>query len=301
MKYPIVCFGEVLWDILPSGKVPGGAPMNVTYHLNKLGRPATLITRVGIDEEGRKLIEAMEKKSIPVDNFQLDYEFETGKVNAAFTKNNDVIYDIKQSVAYDNIQWEDSFESIASESRFFIFGSLAARSEVNRKTLDRLLDHSGCKVLDINLRAPHYNRTTLELLLHRTDILKLNKAELELITGWFTQYDSETDRLKMLQDKFNIPQIIVTKGENGAVYLLNDVIHEHSGFVVKVSDTVGSGDAFLSGFISKLMDQAAPDEILEFACRMGALVAGQSGACPEYNLDEIGLVGNNTHSVKEIS
>jgi len=27
--YKVVCFGEILWDILPTGAVPGGAPMNV--------------------------------------------------------------------------------------------------------------------------------------------------------------------------------------------------------------------------------------------------------------------------------
>ncbi|MGZ8538962.1 MAG: hypothetical protein ACXWV9_11900 [Flavisolibacter sp.] len=47
-KHPVVCFGEVLWDILPSGAVPGGAPMNVTYHLHKQnnlpGQPILLMS-----------------------------------------------------------------------------------------------------------------------------------------------------------------------------------------------------------------------------------------------------------------
>jgi len=36
--HPVVCFGETLWDILPTGKQAGGAPMNVAYHLQKLGK-----------------------------------------------------------------------------------------------------------------------------------------------------------------------------------------------------------------------------------------------------------------------
>ena len=34
---PIICFGEILWDSLPRGLFPGGAPMNVAYHLKQLG------------------------------------------------------------------------------------------------------------------------------------------------------------------------------------------------------------------------------------------------------------------------
>ena len=56
-KYPVVCFGEILWDILPNNIVPGGAPMNVAYHLRKLGIPSALISRVGLDNYGKKLIQ----------------------------------------------------------------------------------------------------------------------------------------------------------------------------------------------------------------------------------------------------
>ena len=54
-NHKVVCFGEVLWDILPSGPVPGGAPMNVTYHLHKQQKNPALITRIGLDDKGKEL------------------------------------------------------------------------------------------------------------------------------------------------------------------------------------------------------------------------------------------------------
>ncbi|MBP1637937.1 MAG: PfkB domain protein, partial [Bacteroidetes bacterium] len=36
-KKTVVCYGEVLWDIFPTKTKPGGAPMNVAYHLRKFG------------------------------------------------------------------------------------------------------------------------------------------------------------------------------------------------------------------------------------------------------------------------
>ncbi|MDP4271863.1 MAG: carbohydrate kinase, partial [Bacteroidota bacterium] len=42
----VVCYGEVLWDIFPKQTKPGGAPMNVAYHLRKFGIDSRMISRV---------------------------------------------------------------------------------------------------------------------------------------------------------------------------------------------------------------------------------------------------------------
>ena len=57
--HPVVCFGETLWDMLPSGKQAGGAPMNVAYHLQKLGKDPAVISKIGYDDLGRQLIETL--------------------------------------------------------------------------------------------------------------------------------------------------------------------------------------------------------------------------------------------------
>ena len=49
---PAICFGEILWDVLPDGPQPGGAPLNVAYHLNKLGVDTSIVSRVGNDANG---------------------------------------------------------------------------------------------------------------------------------------------------------------------------------------------------------------------------------------------------------
>lgn len=286
-KYKVVCFGESLWDVLPGSVYPGGAPMNVAYHVNKLGILPALITRVGHDPEGKRLILLMEKYGIPTDFFQMDFEWDTGKVIATAAENGEVSYDILKSVAWDHIQWDDQFASLVSESAYFVYGSLSARHETSRNTLFRLLELAKNKVVDINLRPPHYSRPLIERLISNVVLLKLNLAELELVTGWFSKYTHEADRIKILQDKFHIPTILVTRGGNGALCNINGVLYEHPGFAVKLADTIGSGDAFLAGFISKLSREAEPAEALEFASALGALVASYHGPCPNYDVKEI--------------
>jgi fructokinase len=68
---------------------------------------------------------------------------------------------------------------------------------------------------------------------------------------------------------------------------MNGEITKHEGFKVDVQDTVGSGDAFLAGLLSHLLDNADYKEVLEFASGLGAFIATQRGACPDYNIDEI--------------
>lgn len=79
---PATCFGEILWDVLPDGPQPGGAPLNVAYHLNKLGMDSSLITRIGNDENGQKLVELMENWGINTGLLQVDEQFETSQVLA---------------------------------------------------------------------------------------------------------------------------------------------------------------------------------------------------------------------------
>src|ERR1700748_3138423 len=93
-KFPVVCYGESLWDILPNNTVPGGAPMNVAYHVRKLGMRPALISRVGLDNYGKRLIQLMEKQDIATDFFQIDFERDTGKVKMIPGEGEDIHYDI---------------------------------------------------------------------------------------------------------------------------------------------------------------------------------------------------------------
>ena len=294
-KYPVVCYGEILWDLLPTGKLPGGAPMNVAYHLMKLGLDPALITRVGEDSNGRNLVRLMETQEMSTEFFQIDFELPTGTVHAKLDESHDVTYDIVRPVAWDNIHWEDNFVPLLKKAAYFAFGSLAARSQTSRRTLYRLLEIAPSRILDINLRPPHYDRVTISKLLENLYLLKLNLDELDLITGWFSGYRDERDRVKALQDRFRIPNVVVTRGSKGALLNKEGLFYEHPGFSVTLADTIGAGDAFLAGLLSQLAGGADLQRALAFSSALGALVASRTGPCPDYDVSEIaGLTTINT-------
>jgi len=161
-----------------------------------------------------------------------------------------------------------------------------------------LLEIANTKALDINLRPPHYNRSHVEYLLQKTDVLKMNEAELELITGWFSPFKKIEDRINLIQEKFNIETLIVTMGGDGAMVNEKGIIHRHKGFKVEVADTIGSGDAFLAGFIHQSLIGASTGDALNFASGIGAFIATQPGACPDYKLSQITELINTNLSAK---
>lgn len=282
----VVCFGEVLWDILPSGKVPGGAPMNVAYHLHQHLVQSTIITRIGKDEPGRDLKGWFTEKGMDTRFFQEDVHNATGTVNATQEGEN-MRYEITKPVAWDFISLNDDLASLVRQADYFVYGSLASRNVIARQTLLSLLDHAPLKVMDINLRPPHYTRESLIELMNKADVLKLNEEELKLVSSWTSFTGSMNGEIKHISDQFNINTIIVTRGAAGALVYTNNGFYDHPGYRIRVQDTIGSGDAFLAGMIVKMINGADTNEALDYAARLGAFVASKKGGCPEYKTGEI--------------
>lgn len=287
MKPNIVCYGEILWDILPGKSLPGGAPMNVAYHLKKLGEQPAMISRIGNDQHGKKLVDIFLEKGMTSGHFQVDEHHPTGLVYAKPNEHNEMSYDIVYPSAWDFIEWEQRFEELVSNAEYFIYGSLTSRAERSKQTLYRLLETAPVKVLDINLRPPYFNQSQLTSLISHSDILKMNQSELELVSGWFGEYHSEQEMISSLQDRFQLETIIVTKGAEGALVNNKGTFHAHPGYVVNVTDTIGSGDSFLAGFLHSIKKTKNHQESLAFACALGALVASLPGGCPEYKVGAI--------------
>lgn len=284
MTPTVTCFGETLWDVLPTSRQPGGAPMNVAVDLRNFGISTRLISRVGSDELGSELLRFIEQNGLPTDLIQTGQTHLTGVAKANISDTNEVTYKIVQPVAWDYIHLEPHLIDVVQHSDVFVYGSLAARSPMTRETLLMLLDVARQKVFDVNLRAPHYDRETVEHLLHRADVAKLNEHELAELADW-NKYDASADlrdTMQRIRDRYDLQTLCVTLGSNGAALLSAAGFVQQGGFAVRVSDTIGSGDAFLAAFLYKTIQGTPARQALEFACATGAYVAMQPGATPPF-------------------
>lgn len=286
--HPVICFGETLWDMLPSGKQAGGAPMNVAYHLQQLGKSPAVISRVGNDALGQQLLQTLQSKNVCTEYVQVDNSKKTSVVTATPKNGLEMVYSIVEDIAWDYIEFNSKNKNLVKQAGYFVYGSLAARNKKSFQTLFSLLEAANKKVLDVNLRAPFYTRKLLEMLLQKANIVKLNIDELQLLAGWYAALPAPQDQMKLLKDKFSLESIIVTFGANGAMVNRADEWCCCEGLSVEVSDTIGSGDAFLAGLLSGFIDGADTEKALHFANRLAAFVATQKGACPRYLVEDIG-------------
>ena len=102
-NFKAVCFGEVLWDVFPSHKKIGGAPLNVALRMNSLGVATTMISRIGKDEDGDDILTFLKNQNVSSDSIQVGEEYKTGVVNVMINEKGNASYDIMYPSSWDKI------------------------------------------------------------------------------------------------------------------------------------------------------------------------------------------------------
>lgn len=290
MDNKVICFGEMLWDCFPDQSLPGGAPMNVALHLSQLGVSVKLLSSVGNDEEGNKLLDYLKGYTVADSLIQMHHTYPSGKVLINDADKENISYQIIFPSAWDFIQMSDEIHSEVLKSDVLVFGSLATRNEQSWNTLNEILKFKILKIFDLNLRPPFIDFSKIQKLLGFTDVLKINDEEMKVLAGFFqlkTSGNLANTFCSFLNDEFNIETICITLGSQGALLYSQGKLYKHQGYKVKVEDTVGSGDAFLSAFIAMYLKKEQPAKILDFSCKLGAFVASKKGGTPKYKLQDI--------------
>jgi len=246
MQKPIYVFGEVLFDCFPDGReVLGGAPFNVAWHLQAFGQSPMFVSRVGDDEEGRQIREAMAAWGMGLDGLQLDPDHPSGRVTVTL-EGGEPSYEIVTGSAYDFIASDVLPDA---DGGLIYHGSLALRNAVSKAALETLKSRSKAQVfLDVNLRAPWWQRDTLLELLEDADWVKLNRDELALLGDGGSDELASAEHFRAVH---GLRGLVLTRGAAGAVALEegSEPVEVKPGPVVKVVDAVGAGDAFASIFI----------------------------------------------------
>lgn len=280
----ILCLGEVLWDALPEGLFLGGALYNVACHLTALGEPSALVSRVGEDTLGREILRRIRASEMTTDLVQKDPNLQTGFVEVSLSDDGVADYVIVEPVAWDAIATTDALVERAAAARAVVFGSLAQRSDISRRTIQHLCDvTSGVKIYDVNLRPPYTSREIVESSLRAADAVKMNNDELATMRGWYQLEAGLKPAVETVADRFDLSTCCITCGSEGAYLWHAGAWIFHPGHDVVVRDTVGAGDAFLAALLAGLLADDDPGEVLSRANRLGAYVASRSGATPAYD------------------
>ncbi|HBU77409.1 MAG TPA: carbohydrate kinase [Muricauda sp.] len=289
-----ICFGEILYDNFPTYSRIGGAPLNVASRLQSYGVEVGIISAVGNDNNGKKLLGYLKGIGVDTSSIEINDQFRTGEVNVVLNDKGIASYDIAYPVAWDKVPLSKKGLDQVKKSDIFIFGSLACRDGQSRSTLKALMTVAEYKVFDVNLRVPHYTRDIIVDLLMKSSFVKFNDDELFEVAGYldikFNSMERTIARLSLLT---NTETICVTKGAYGAVIYHKGAFYYNSGYRVKVVDTVGSGDSFLASVLYKLLSGEGPQKAIDFGCAVGAMVARSEGANPIFTRKKISSFMNS--------
>jgi len=290
-RYTTVGLGELLWDLLPSGKQLGGAPANFAYITSLLGDQGIPASGLGRDANGAEAIQRLTDLGLPTAFVQKDPAHPTGIVKVELDNTGQPRYEICESVAWDYLEWTPQWQKLAADADAVCFGSLAQRSEQSRSTIRSFLKatrSNAVRVFDVNLRQNFFTAEVLADSMRLATIVKLNHDELPRIIRLFQQeHRSEESSARRLIEMYGLKLVCVTRGDDGSVLATADACSVHPGFRVKVADTIGAGDAFTAALIHEHLHGAPLERMNEVANRVGAWVASQVGATPRIKPPEL--------------
>jgi len=280
---PLVAgIGELLWDVLPTGKQVGGAPCNFAFHAMQAGCESIVFSAVGNDQPGDELLSALAGLNLNCEYIQRN-SFPTGTVTVTLNEKGHPQYVIHENTAWDNILFNTKTESKIKELDAVCFGSLGQRNSVSAATIQRLLEtlKPDClKVFDINLRQHFYSPEIITKSVEFATVLKLNDEELPVLSELFALTGEVKNQLTQLLSRFNLRTVVYTMGEKGSIIMTGNEYSFLESPKVVVADTVGAGDSFTAVIVSGLLKGTPLSKVHEIATRIAAYVCTQKGATP---------------------
>jgi fructokinase len=278
--------GELLWDVFPDDRRPGGAPANVAYHANQLGLRGLVCTRIGDDPLGQELLDYLQANDLTTDFVQVDPDHPTGTVEVHHAGGGPS-YTIHENVAWDYLVADPAILAEAQQAAAIAFGTLAQRHPVAREAVRTLVSAAkhAVRIYDVNIRPPFLEAEWVGASLQLCHVVKFNHEEAPQLAELLDlPSPALEDVAAALRQRYAVELVCITRGKDGCL-LIGDETVSRPGIPVTIADTVGAGDAFTAGLAFGLVHQLPLANIAKLANRTAALVASRAGAMPDLRAD----------------
>lgn len=280
----VIGLGEVLWDLFPSGRKPGGAPANVAFQAGQLGGRGAVASCVGTDELGNEIVDYLSSRGLDLSALQRDPVHPTGRVTVDVSDQSHPRYIIHENVAWDFIAADPALLQLAGEADAICFGSLAQRSPVSRDSIHAAIAAARPEcliVFDVNLRQNWWDIDGIVRSMRCAQIMKLNHDEVAALAPLLGAPAQADDFACFVQQEFGVTSVCITRAEHGCLLIKGSERIDLPGIKVHVVDAVGAGDAFSAALIMATLRGWPLRSAGELANQVGALVASRPGAMPD--------------------
>ncbi|CAM4217436.1 fructokinase [Bacillus manliponensis] len=287
--------GKSLKDVVEFQRVPGGAPANVAATVAKYGGRAFMITKLGADAFGDFLLEQLQQAGVNTEKITRTNEANTGLAFVSLREDGERDFSFYRNPSADLLLSEKEIDEEWFEKGDILhFCSVdlveSPMKYAHVKAIRSAKEKGAIISFDPNVRLPLWKlaedcRKTILEFIPSAHIVKISDEELTFITG-IPNTKEAIDSLFI----GGVKAVIYTKGAQGAELYVKDRQYESTGYDVVVQDTTGAGDAFIGGFLYKLLEKGVSQqnveqvlhmywqEILTFANASGALTTTGKGA-----------------------
>ncbi|MBP2250398.1 2-dehydro-3-deoxygluconokinase [Halarchaeum solikamskense] len=285
----LVTFGETMLRLSPPGQErleraselefrAAGAESNVAVNAGRLGLDTTWLSKLPDSALGRKVTATVEAQGTTADVVWSD-EGRQGTYyleQASAPRPTSVIYDRADAAVTTATPDELPTERIEGSDAFYTSGITPALSDTLEGTTAALLALAGeagaTTVFDVNYRSklwsPAEARPVLESLFPDIDVLVTAVRDARDVLG----LDGDAERVaRDLAEEWGFETVVVTRGAAGALaWHAGDVV-EQPAFEADTHDAVGTGDAFVGGFLARRLRGDGVPVALEYAAATAAL------------------------------
>lgn len=301
-RFDVIALGELLIDFTNNGSSaqgnplfeanPGGAPCNVLAMLNRLGHKTAFIGKVGEDIFGIRLKKVLQEIGIDTGSLILDKEIRTTLAFVQNDENGDRSFSFYRNPGADMmLRPQEVKEEEIKAARVFHFGTLSMTHEGVREATVKALKiakENGLIIsFDPNLRESLWDtlenaRIQVACGLQYCDILKISDNEIQ----WFTGEEDFDRGIKLLQEKYQIPLILLSMGKDGSRAYYGNKRVEVSGFLQENTiETTGAGDTFMGSCLHFILEKGMDDlkeedlrQMLTFANAAASIITTRKGA-----------------------
>lgn len=301
-QYDVVALGELLIDFTENGTSgqgnpvyeanPGGAPCNVLSMLNRLGHQTVFLGKVGNDIFGRQLRSTVESAGINVEGLLTDEDVRTTLAFVETKPDGDRDFSFYRNPGADMMLREEEVrDDIIAAGKIFHFGTLSMTNEPVRSATKHAIavakENGALISFDPNIREPLWKdmeeaKEQTAYGLSVCDILKISDNEIQ----WFSGKEDYTEGIRMLQQTYQIPLILLSMGRDGSRAYYKNMLVEVPAFLQKNTiETTGAGDTFgacclhyiLQYGLMELTEQQLKD-MLTFANAAASIITTRKGA-----------------------
>ncbi len=253
-------------------EIPGGKGANQAVAIGKLGGAVSMIGRVGSDDFGSKLKEALESSGVDGSGVKSVEAEPTGTALIMVNDDGDnsivVIPGANFSMVPENVLSED----------FDGQDILLAQLETPIETIEKAFAMAKEKGLMTVLNTAPARQLSRDLIAN-VDLLVPNETEFEVLTGYSAESEEDLQKGAAALFDTGVKELIITLGKDGALYMnhTGDKHHVH-GYKVDAVDTTAAGDSFIGGLLTALSKGEGMASAMEFAMKVGAVTVTKHGA-----------------------